>query len=57
MRTDQEPEMMEPRWASLPPGATLAELKPHLGFLTDEDAELMRTAIEEAFEQIECDEQ
>lgn len=47
MKTDKEPEVTEPRWASLSPSVTLRELMQLGSLLTAEDAQEMREAIEE----------
>lgn len=48
MKTNEKTEETGPRWAALPPSATLGELKQLGSLLTPEDARQMREAIVEA---------
>jgi hypothetical protein len=47
MKMDEEPEVVEPRWASLPPSATLRDFIEMGSLISAEDADQMQEAIEE----------
>jgi hypothetical protein len=48
MKTEEKESATEPRWAALPLGPTLRELKQLGNLLEPEDARQIREAIEEA---------